>query len=135
MGVEIWFLPPESAAGLGTAALFALHLYAFVDCVIRPTGAFVAAGKKTKQFWLILTGVAAGTTLLLSNVTFTFVIAATIIALIYILDVRPRRSTRPGSCPSAAAPRRSRGTRPASWTRRSRCGAAPPTPSSPCLRA
>ncbi|GAA0611630.1 hypothetical protein GCM10009547_12090 [Sporichthya brevicatena] len=108
MGVEIWFLPPESAAGLGTLALFALHLYAFLDCLIRPTNAFVAAGKKTKQFWLILTGVASGCTLLLSNVTFTFVIAATVIALIYILDVRPAVQTYRG--PRGGGGRKPRGT-------------------------
>ena len=87
--MEIWFLPPESAAGVGTAVLFALHLFAFVDALIRPPGAYVAAGKKTKQFWLILTGLAALCTLTLSNVTFTLVLAATVIALIYVLDVRP----------------------------------------------
>lgn len=91
--MEIWFLPPESAAGLGTAALFALHLFALVDAGIRPTGAFVAAGKKTKNFWVILLAVAAGTTLLLSQVTFTFVLAATVAALVYVLDVRPAVQT------------------------------------------
>ncbi|MBA3743817.1 MAG: DUF2516 family protein [Sporichthya sp.] len=85
----MWFLPPESAAALGTAALFAVHVFALGDCLIRPSGAFVASGKKTKQFWSIILGVAAGCTLLLSNVTYTLVLAATVAALVYILDVRP----------------------------------------------
>lgn len=94
--MEIWFLPPESAAGFGTLVLFALHAYAFGDALIRPPAAYVSAGKKTKQFWLILTGLAALCTLTLSNVTFTLVIAATVIALIYVLDVRPAVQTYRG---------------------------------------
>lgn len=110
MDVDIWFLPPDSAAGVGTAVLFALHLYAFVDCVIRPTNAFVAAGKKTKQFWLILTGLAALCTLTLSNVTFTLVLAATVIALIYVLDVRPAVQTYRGPRGGGGSGRAPRGT-------------------------
>lgn len=94
--MEIWFLPPESAAALGTAALFAVHVFALGDCLFRPTGAFVAAGKKTKQFWATILGVAAGCTLLISNITYTVVLVATVAALVYILDVKPAVKTYRG---------------------------------------
>ena len=42
---------------LGIAAL-GLELYAFVDALRRRPDAFEAAGKRTKNFWLLLTGVA-----------------------------------------------------------------------------
>ena len=43
---------------LGVAA-FVVEAWAFIDCITRPSQAFVASGKRTKQLWLIITGVAA----------------------------------------------------------------------------
>ena len=43
---------------LSIAAL-GVELWALVDCVRRRPDAFVAAGKRTKNFWMLVTGVAA----------------------------------------------------------------------------
>lgn len=42
-----------------TVVLFAVEVYALVDALRRPTGAFVSAGKRTKTFWSALLGAAA----------------------------------------------------------------------------
>ena len=41
-----------------SAVAFGVEVWAFVDCLRRRPDAFVAAGKRTKQFWMLLTGVA-----------------------------------------------------------------------------
>lgn len=105
MGNEIWFLPPDSAAGLGTACLLALHAFALFDALIRPPASFVAAGKRTKQLWVSLLALAVGTTLLLSQVTYTFVLAGTVASLVYILDVRPAVQTFRGRGGGGRAPK------------------------------
>ena len=76
---------------------FGLEVYALVDCAIRRRDAFAAAGKLTKQRWLIILAVATafgfialppplgrgfGMLGLLS-------IAGTVAALVYLTDVRP----------------------------------------------
>ena len=43
---------------LGLVA-FIVEAWAFIDAISRPTQAFVATGKQTKQLWLIILGVAA----------------------------------------------------------------------------
>ena len=40
-----------------TTACFVVELCALIDLVRRPAGAFTSAGKRTKNFWLILIGV------------------------------------------------------------------------------
>lgn len=74
---------------LGLAA-FALEVWALVDALRQRPDAFVAAGKRTKQFWTILLGVAA----LLGFVTLTnplnlFSLLAVVGAGVYLADVRP----------------------------------------------
>ncbi|MBP6996319.1 MAG: DUF2516 family protein [Phycicoccus sp.] len=74
---------------LGIAAL-GLELYAFVDALRRRPDAFEAAGKRTKNFWLLLTGVA----LLVGFVTVMsvlnmFGLIAVVAAGVYLADVKP----------------------------------------------
>lgn len=85
-----------------TVAIFAVELWAFVDAVTRKPAAFTYAGKKTKQFWLALTGVATLLGLLtlppaaVLNPFGIFNLAALVIAGIYLADVRPAvRQFRP----------------------------------------
>ena len=47
-----WFLELLAIAALVT------EVWAFVDALRRPSGAFTAAGKQTKPLWLIILGVA-----------------------------------------------------------------------------
>jgi Protein of unknown function (DUF2516) len=78
---------------LGFAA-FLVEAWALIDAIGRPTQAFVATGKQTKQLWLIILGVAAVVGLAsavykvgpLSILT----VAAFVAAAVYLTDVRPK---------------------------------------------
>ncbi len=74
-------------------ALFVIFLvvkiWAVADCATRRSDAFVAAGKRTRPFWLLLTGLAALTAFVTSPLGI-FGLAGLIVALVYLLDVRPR---------------------------------------------
>ena len=77
------------AMGLGVAAL-GLESWAFVDALRRRPDAFAAADKRTKGFWLAVTGVA----LAVGFVTFTSIVGmlgllAVIAAGVYLADVKP----------------------------------------------
>ena len=72
-------------------AAFAVIVWALVDCLRTREDAFPAAGKKTKTFWLVLTGAA---TLIgfvyLGRAPFGLLnIAAFVAAAVYLTDVRP----------------------------------------------
>jgi hypothetical protein len=77
---------------LGLVAL-ALELWAFVDCLRHRPTLFVAASKRTKTFWLALTGVAlaiGGLTMLTGGGSLgRFGIAAVTASCVYLADVRP----------------------------------------------
>ncbi|MBR7741911.1 DUF2516 family protein [Phycicoccus sp. BSK3Z-2] len=75
-----------------SVAAFAVELYALVDCVRRRPDAFTAAGKRTKNFWLLVTGVAAvfGFVVLGSPNSLGIIgIIAVIAAGVYLADVKP----------------------------------------------
>nr|WP_066290711.1 DUF2516 family protein [Arthrobacter sp. B6] len=74
-----------------------LELWALADCARHPANAFEATGKRTKTFWLALTG---GATLIgvmslfgsgggLFGTLGLFGLAAVVAASIYLADVRP----------------------------------------------
>lgn len=65
-------------------AALAVTLWALVDAAVRPASAFVAASKRTKQFWLAVLAVAA-----LAAYIRLFTFIALVAALVYLLDVRP----------------------------------------------
>lgn len=75
---------------LGLAA-FATQVYALVDCVRRPATAFVAAGKLTKQKWLIILAIAVaiGFISFNGNALGFLNIIAFVAAAVYLVDVRP----------------------------------------------
>lgn len=74
-------------------AAFAIEAWAFIDAIIRPAQAFVAAGKQTKVIWLIILGVAFVLGLSAAaygGVTGILSVAAFVAAAIYLADVRPK---------------------------------------------
>ncbi|MBB6406106.1 DUF2516 family protein [Arthrobacter sp. AZCC_0090] len=77
---------------LGLVA-FALELWALVDCLRHKPSSFEAASKRTKTFWLTLTGIAAviGGFSVLTGASGLglFGIAAVTAACVYLADVRP----------------------------------------------
>lgn len=97
------------------AALLVIHAFALFDASIRPAAAFPAVDKQTKPLWTILLGVAvawgAMPMLIYQDLVFRgafdlIVIAGTVVALVYLLDVRPSVRAAGGRGPG-----RSRGPR------------------------
>lgn len=78
---------------------FVFEVWAFVDALIRPSQAFVASSKQTKQLWLIILGVAVVLGLAAAsgriNVINFLAVAAFVAAAIYMADVRPKVRTFP----------------------------------------
>jgi hypothetical protein len=67
----------------------ALKVYVFIDAVRRPQGAFVAADKQTKNFWLIILGLALVTQFVFSQPIGILTIIGTVAALVYLVDAIP----------------------------------------------
>lgn len=93
MSNTIAFFQTVILVGLTVAALV-VELWAFIDALRRPAAAFVTAGKRTKNFWLLITGIAAAIGLVSVPPLSAFGIGlVTLIALIgsavYLVDVRP----------------------------------------------
>jgi len=77
------------ALALGLAAL-AMQVFALVDAIRHQPQSFVAAGKRTKTFWLALTGVAVALGLLsVQSPLNLFSLLAVVAAGVYLADVRP----------------------------------------------
>ena len=72
-----------------SAVAFGVEVWAFVDCLRRRPDAFVAAGKRTKQFWMLITGLAVLLGFVaLGGVRFLAIIAI-VAAGVYLADVKP----------------------------------------------
>ncbi|MDD9207215.1 DUF2516 family protein [Georgenia sp. 10Sc9-8] len=86
-------------------ALFVVEVWALVDAARRPTPAFTTAGKRTKNFWLLLLAVGAVVGFLNVPVpggagTGTFLMFIAVVpAGIYLADVRPAVSGYSGRRP------------------------------------
>ena|SRR5688500_4152713 len=72
-------------------AAFAAEAFALVDCLRHRPDAFVAAGKRTKQFWSVILSVGAllGFVSIGNFLLFSIGIIAIVAAAIYLADVRP----------------------------------------------
>ena len=72
--------------------VFVLSAWALLDAAARPAGAFLSAGKRTKKFWLLVTGAATAISFIalppLGRGGFLVIIAA-VAAGVYLADVRP----------------------------------------------
>ncbi len=69
--------------------VFVLAAWALIDAAVRPAVAFVNAGKRTKKFWLLVTGAATAISFAgLGGGGFLVIIAA-VAAGVYLADVRP----------------------------------------------
>lgn len=70
--------------------LLIVKVYALIDCARRPAQAFPAIGRQTKVLWLVLTGVAALLGLIPGQTIGLLGIAGTVVALVYLFDVRAK---------------------------------------------
>lgn len=69
--------------------LTAVKLWAFIDALLRPAQAYIAADKLTKPGWLIILGLGLAFALVLPSVIGLISIVAIVAAFVYLLDARP----------------------------------------------
>lgn len=74
---------------IAALALLAVKIFAFVDALVRRPDAFVAAGKMTKQAWLLILGLSALAAVLFPQPIGLFSIVGTVASFVYLLDARP----------------------------------------------
>ena len=74
---------------LAFLALIAVKIWAFIDALMRPAAAFVAAEKLTKQAWLLILGLVIVSSMLWQSPLGLFSIVGTVAAFVYILDAKP----------------------------------------------
>lgn len=65
-----------------------IQVFALIDAVTHPAGAYLAAGKLTKQAWVAILAVAM-VVVLLSGWFGALGLAAIIATIVYFVDVRP----------------------------------------------
>lgn len=73
---------------LSLAAL-GVEVYALVDCLRRRPDAFTAAGKRSKGFWMAVTGVAVLLGVVALGGLGLLAIVAIVAAGVYLADVKP----------------------------------------------
>ncbi len=69
--------------------VLAVKVFAFVDAAVRPSEAYVAAGKLTKPAWLLILGITVAAAFVWPSVIGILSIAGIVAAFVYLLDVRP----------------------------------------------
>lgn len=74
------------------AVLAVVKLYALVDAILRPPGAFVAADKQTKTAWLWILGLAFVAHVVFQVPYSLLSLLGTVAAFVYLIDVRPALS-------------------------------------------
>ena len=79
-----WMFPLSGAFLVIFIVLMVVKVFALVDALRRPERGFALAGKQTKQFWLLVLGLAVVSSFL-GFLTWVGLVAA----LVYLLDVRP----------------------------------------------
>jgi len=79
-----------------TIAALALEVFAFVHALRTRPDAFVAAGKRTKNFWLGVTGVATLLGFVSMGGLGFLAIVGVVAAGVYLADVRPAVETVQG---------------------------------------
>lgn len=89
-------------------AAFVVEAWAFIDAIMRPAPAYIAAGKQSKKIWMIILGVAFVLGLYSAaygGVTGILSVAAFVAAAIYLADVRPKvKDFRGSSSGSSSGP-------------------------------
>lgn len=73
---------------LGIACIV-LAVWAVIDAATRRADAFPAIGRQTKNFWLIILGLAVAVLIWFGVLSF-FGLPAVAAAIVYLVDVRPK---------------------------------------------
>lgn len=99
------FAPLGGFLSLLWIAAIAVKLWALIDAAIRPAPAYEAAGKQTKPLWLVLLVLAVALDLLWGQGFIgLFAVAGLIVAIIYLVDVRPKVREIQGGSSSSSGP-------------------------------
>jgi hypothetical protein len=69
--------------------MVAVGVYAFVDALRRPPQAYAYVGKRPKNFWLLVTGIAAGAQFVLASPTNFIALIALVASFVYLFGIRP----------------------------------------------
>lgn len=85
------FLDLQQWVGLGLGALaLGIQVWALLDALLTRADAFVATGKRSKGFWVAVTGVASAVGLMHVQQPFgLFNLIAIVAAAVYLTDVKP----------------------------------------------
>jgi hypothetical protein len=84
------FTITTSVVSLGLwVVMVGVGAYAFVDALRRPTQAYAYVGKRPKNFWLLVTGIAAGAQFVLASPTNFLALIALVASLVYLFGIRP----------------------------------------------
>lgn len=89
--IYVFLIEPLLYRALGLATLV-IALWAFSDAVRRKPALFEATGKRTKGFWMGMTGGATAVGILASlspGVLLPFTLAGLVAACVYLADVKP----------------------------------------------
>jgi fatty acid-binding protein DegV len=70
-------------------AVLVLKIVVLIDAAVRREDAYRAAGKMTKQGWLIILTIVVAADILVGGLTSIFTIVGTVAAIVYWVDVRP----------------------------------------------
>jgi predicted CDP-diglyceride synthetase/phosphatidate cytidylyltransferase len=73
---------------LGAGAL-ACEVFAFVDALRHPEGSYLAAGKRTRTFWVVVLGVAVALGVVTLASLSIFALLGFVASAVYLADVRP----------------------------------------------
>ena len=77
----------STAALIVSFALLAVKIYAFGSALLYSSAAYEAAGKLTKTAWCVILGL--GVALSFIPLGLILIVASTIAAFVYLVDVRP----------------------------------------------
>lgn len=88
-GVSSLFAFQNGVMLIITVVMFAIKAFAFVDAVSRRQAQFVAADKQTKQFWLIILGLALVANMVIWWPMSLLNLAGIVAALVYLAGTRP----------------------------------------------
>lgn len=83
------FHPVASVLFLISLAILVVQIVAFVDAALRPSQAYVAAGKLTKPAWLAILGISLVAVQWMGAGLGIFGLAAAVATIVYYVDVRP----------------------------------------------
>ena len=87
--MDHFFAAEYLLTNVAVLVLLAVKIWAFVDALMRPAAAYVAADKMTKNAWLLILGLTVATALVWPRPMGLFSIIGIVAAFVYILDAKP----------------------------------------------